>query len=151
MFAVLLDTVHVSKPVHMTVDCIFHVFVLCIFDLCTNDDMFFLCQVFRKNFLEEWRLLMTPEERGILVDLDRCDFRQIKKHLVEQARRRKERYNLVLELCDGKLLDLFSSLCQIIPPRGARRRKTQEQILTATTSALLMVGRRRWSDSGDKK
>ena len=64
--------------------------------------------MFRKNFLEEWRLLMTPEERGILVDLDRCDFRQIKKHLVEQARQRKERYNLVLELCDGKLLDLTS-------------------------------------------
>ena len=94
---------------------------------------------------------MTPEERGILVDLDHCDFRQIKEHLVEQARRRKERYNLDLELCDGKLLDLLFPLCQIIPPRGARRRKTQEQILTATTSALLMVGRRRWSNSGDKK
>ena len=93
---------------------------------------------------------MTPEERGIIVDFDCCDFRQIKEHLVEQARRRKERYNLVLELCDGKLLDLLFSLCQITPPPGARR-KTQEQILTATTSALLMVGRRRWSDSGDKK
>ena len=64
--------------------------------------------MFRKNFLKEWRLLMTPEEQGIIVDLDCCDFRQIKKHLVEQARRRKERYNLVLELCDGKLLDLTS-------------------------------------------
>ena len=108
--------------------------------------------MFRKNFLKEWRLLMTPEERGIIVDLDRCDFRQIKEYLVEQARQRKERYKLVLELCDGKLLDLFFSLCQIIPPPppGARR-KTQEQILTATTSALLMVGRRRWLDSGDKK
>ena len=58
---------------------------------------------------------MTPEERGRLVDLDCCDFRQIKKHLVEQARQRKERYNLVLELF-GKLLDLFFSLGQIIPP-----------------------------------
>ena len=94
MFAVLLDTVHVSKPVNMTVDCIFHILVLCIFDICTNDDMFFLCQVFRKNFWKEWRLLMTPEERGILVDLDRCDFRQIKKHLVEQARQRRERYKI---------------------------------------------------------
>ena len=93
---------------------------------------------------------MTPEERGIIVDLDCCDFRQIKEYLVEQARQRKERYKLVFELCDGKLLDLFFSLCQMIPRPGARR-KTQEQILTATTSALLMVGRRRWLDSGDKK
>ena len=38
MFAVQLDTVHVSKPVHMTVDCISYVFVLCIFYLCTNDE-----------------------------------------------------------------------------------------------------------------
>ena len=51
---------------------------------------------------------MTPEERGTIVDLDCSDFRQIKEYLVEQARRRKERYNLVLELCDGKLLDLTS-------------------------------------------
>ena len=93
---------------------------------------------------------MTPEERGIIVDLDCCDFRQIKEYLVEQARQRKERYNLVLELCDGKLLNLFFSHCQITPQPGARR-KTKEQILTATTSALLMVGRRRWLDSGDKK
>ena len=71
--------------------------------------------MFRKNFLKEWRLLMTPEERGILVDLDRCDFRQIKEYLVEQARQRKERYNLVLELCHGKLLNLFFSHCQITP------------------------------------
>ena len=59
---------------------------------------------------------MTPEERGIIADLDCCDFRQIKKYLVEQARQRRERYKLVLELCDGKLLDLFFSTCQIIPP-----------------------------------
>ena len=71
--------------------------------------------MFRKNFLKEWRLLMTPEERGIIVDLDRCDFRQIKEYLVEQARQRKERYKLVLEICDGKLLDLFFFICQITP------------------------------------
>ncbi|CAH1270849.1 TOP1 [Branchiostoma lanceolatum] len=45
--------------------------------------------VFRKNFFHDWRKVMTPEERKVITNLDKCDFRQMDVYYKEKSEERK--------------------------------------------------------------
>lgn len=44
---------------------------------------------FNKNFFKDWRKEMTPQERDIITDLKKCDFRRIAEHYKEESEKRK--------------------------------------------------------------
>ncbi|KHJ95444.1 Eukaryotic DNA topoisomerase I, DNA binding protein [Oesophagostomum dentatum] len=45
--------------------------------------------LFNKNFFHDWRKVMTPEERELITDLKKCDFRQMDQYFKEQSEIRK--------------------------------------------------------------
>jgi len=44
---------------------------------------------FNKNFFKDWRKEMTSQEREIITDLKKCDFRRIAEHYKEESEKRK--------------------------------------------------------------
>ncbi|XP_035678657.1 DNA topoisomerase I, mitochondrial-like [Branchiostoma floridae] len=44
---------------------------------------------FRKNFFHDWRKVMTPEERKVITNLDKCDFRQMDVYYKQKSEERK--------------------------------------------------------------
>ncbi|RCN41180.1 Eukaryotic DNA topoisomerase I, DNA binding protein [Ancylostoma caninum] len=44
---------------------------------------------FNKNFFHDWRKVMTPQERELITDLKKCDFRQMDVYFKEQSEIRK--------------------------------------------------------------
>lgn len=47
--------------------------------------------VFRKNFFKDWRKQMSSEERAVITDLDKCDFREMNQYFKELSEERKNR------------------------------------------------------------
>ncbi|KAI8501893.1 DNA topoisomerase 1, partial [Branchiostoma belcheri] len=45
---------------------------------------------FRKNFFHDWRKVMTPEERKVITNLDKCDFRQMDVYYKQKSEERKQ-------------------------------------------------------------
>merc|ERR1712115_350704 len=48
-------------------------------------------EVFNKNFMKDWRKVMTNEEREVIRDLTKCDFTEIDQHFKTLSEKRKER------------------------------------------------------------
>merc|ERR1719402_346347 len=48
-------------------------------------------EVFNKNFFKDWRKLMTEKEKGIIRDLQKCDFSEINEHFKKLSEERKNR------------------------------------------------------------
>ncbi|XP_061094734.1 DNA topoisomerase I, mitochondrial isoform X2 [Conger conger] len=46
-------------------------------------------EVFQKNFFTDWRMEMTDDERNLIRDLSKCDFREIHKYFVDKAEEKK--------------------------------------------------------------
>ncbi|VDL70573.1 unnamed protein product [Nippostrongylus brasiliensis] len=46
-------------------------------------------EAFNKNFFRDWRKTMTPQERELITDLTKCDFRQMDVYFKEQSEIRK--------------------------------------------------------------
>lgn len=46
-------------------------------------------EVFNKNFFKDWRKAMTKEEREIITDLKKCNFREINEYFKQKAEERK--------------------------------------------------------------
>ncbi|XP_020631327.1 DNA topoisomerase 1-like isoform X2 [Orbicella faveolata] len=46
-------------------------------------------EIFNKNFFEDWRKEMTSEERKVIKDLKKCDFKEMHAHFVKKAEERK--------------------------------------------------------------
>ncbi|KAK9404053.1 DNA topoisomerase 1 [Crotalus adamanteus] len=46
--------------------------------------------IFRKNFFKDWRKEMTPEEKGIITSLSKCDFDHISQYFKAQTEARKQ-------------------------------------------------------------
>ena len=40
-------------------------------------------EIFNKNFFEDWRKEMTSEERKVIKDLKKCDFKEMHAHFVK--------------------------------------------------------------------
>ncbi|XP_037303128.1 DNA topoisomerase I, mitochondrial-like [Manduca sexta] len=47
-------------------------------------------KTFQTNFFNDWRDVMTPEERKLIKDLTKCDFTELEKHLKEKYKKRKQ-------------------------------------------------------------
>lgn len=47
--------------------------------------------VFNKNFLKDWRKVMTPKEQEHIKDLKKCDFRPMNTYFTEKSEERKNR------------------------------------------------------------
>ncbi|RWS01519.1 DNA topoisomerase 1-like protein, partial [Dinothrombium tinctorium] len=47
-------------------------------------------EVFNKNFFKDWRTYMTEEEREMITDLNKCDFRNMHQYFKEQSEKRKQ-------------------------------------------------------------
>uniref|UniRef100_A0AC35GC41 DNA topoisomerase n=1 Tax=Panagrolaimus sp. PS1159 TaxID=55785 RepID=A0AC35GC41_9BILA len=45
--------------------------------------------IFNKNFFNDWRKTLTSEEREIIKELNKCDFRQIQNYFISEAENRK--------------------------------------------------------------
>jgi len=48
-------------------------------------------QVFNMNYFRDWRKVMTPEEKGLIRDLSKCDFSEINEHFKTVSEQRKAR------------------------------------------------------------
>merc|ERR1712045_500882 len=48
-------------------------------------------EVFNKNFMKDWRKIMTDKEKEILRDLSKCDFSEINEHFKADSEQRKNR------------------------------------------------------------
>ncbi|PWA31818.1 hypothetical protein CCH79_00006732, partial [Gambusia affinis] len=46
--------------------------------------------IFRKNFYKDWRKEMTSEEKSIITDLNKCDFREMSEYFKAQSEARKQ-------------------------------------------------------------
>ncbi|KAK9404725.1 DNA topoisomerase 1 [Crotalus adamanteus] len=46
--------------------------------------------IFRKNFFKDWRKEMTPEEKGIITSLSKCDFDHMSQYFKAQTEARKQ-------------------------------------------------------------
>ncbi|XP_063153239.1 DNA topoisomerase 1 [Candoia aspera] len=46
--------------------------------------------IFRKNFFKDWRKEMTPEEKGIITSLSKCDFGHMSQYFKAQSEARKQ-------------------------------------------------------------
>ncbi|KAL9974220.1 hypothetical protein ACROYT_G011235 [Oculina patagonica] len=46
-------------------------------------------EIFNKNFFEDWRKEMTSEERKVIKDLKKCDFKEMHAHFTKKAEERK--------------------------------------------------------------
>ncbi|XP_015671235.1 DNA topoisomerase 1 [Protobothrops mucrosquamatus] len=46
--------------------------------------------IFRKNFFKDWRKEMTPEEKGIITSLSKCDFGHMSQYFKAQTEARKQ-------------------------------------------------------------
>lgn len=44
---------------------------------------------FNKNFFKDWRKTMTPEEKEIITDLKKCNFKQINAYFQKKTEERK--------------------------------------------------------------
>ena len=44
---------------------------------------------FNKNFFKDWRKSMTKEEKEIITDLKKCNFREIQEHFKNKSEERK--------------------------------------------------------------
>ena len=40
-------------------------------------------EIFNKNFFEDWRKEMTSEERKVIKDLKKCDFKEMHAHFMK--------------------------------------------------------------------
>lgn len=47
-------------------------------------------ETFNKNFFKDWRKEMTSQEREIITDLKKCDFRRIAEYYKEESEKRKQ-------------------------------------------------------------
>ena len=47
--------------------------------------------VFNKNFIKDWRKVMTTEERAKILDLKQCDFRKVHEHFKQKSEEAKNR------------------------------------------------------------
>lgn len=58
----------------------FHVFHLIpfLFSSCLSQREYVTKDVFNKNFMADWRSVMTPKERELITDLKKCDFTKMK-------------------------------------------------------------------------
>lgn len=58
-------------------------------------------EIFNENFFNDWRKEMTDEERKIIKDLDKCNFKEMATYFAEQAEARrnatKEEKNIIKE------------------------------------------------------
>ncbi|XP_064081601.1 DNA topoisomerase I, mitochondrial-like isoform X1 [Macrobrachium nipponense] len=48
-------------------------------------------EVFNTNFFKDWRKSMTPQEKEIITDLKKCDFRRLHAYYVQKNEERKNR------------------------------------------------------------
>lgn len=48
-------------------------------------------EIFNKNFFKDWRKVMTPEEKEVIVDLKKCNFRDMHAFFQQQSEERKNR------------------------------------------------------------
>ncbi|XP_039989843.1 DNA topoisomerase I, mitochondrial [Xiphias gladius] len=65
-------------------------------------------KVFRENFFKDWRKEMTHEERSLIQDLDKCDFREIHtmhKAKVEARKNMTKEEKLALKETNQKIVD----------------------------------------------
>ncbi|XP_027879965.1 DNA topoisomerase 1 [Xiphophorus couchianus] len=46
--------------------------------------------IFRKNFYKDWRKEMTSEEKSIITDLNKCEFREMSEYFKAQSEARKQ-------------------------------------------------------------
>uniref|UniRef100_A0A3Q2CRV3 DNA topoisomerase I n=1 Tax=Cyprinodon variegatus TaxID=28743 RepID=A0A3Q2CRV3_CYPVA len=46
--------------------------------------------IFRKNFYKDWRKEMTAEEKSVITDLNKCDFREMSEYFKAQSEARKQ-------------------------------------------------------------
>ncbi|XP_030028241.2 DNA topoisomerase 1 isoform X2 [Manduca sexta] len=49
-------------------------------------------KTFQTNFFNDWRDVMTPEERKLIKDLTKCDFTELEKHLKEKYKKKEKQY-----------------------------------------------------------
>lgn len=45
--------------------------------------------VFNKNFFKDWRKTMTHDEREVITDLKKCNFRSMYEYFVQKSEERK--------------------------------------------------------------
>ncbi|XP_037539094.1 DNA topoisomerase 1 [Nematolebias whitei] len=65
-------------------------------------------KVFRENFFKDWRKEMTPEERSLIQDLEKCDFKEIHsmhKAKVEARKNMSKEEKLALKEANQKIVD----------------------------------------------
>ena len=48
-------------------------------------------EVFNKNFMKDWRKVMTDKEKEIIRDLSKCDFSEMNEHFKAVSEQRKNR------------------------------------------------------------
>ena len=48
-------------------------------------------EVFNKNFMKDWRKIMTEKEKEIIRDLSKCDFSEMNEHFKAVSEQRKNR------------------------------------------------------------
>lgn len=44
---------------------------------------------FNNNFFKDWRKAMTPEEKEVITDLSKCNFRRMYEYFVKKSEERK--------------------------------------------------------------
>ena len=48
-------------------------------------------EAFNKNFFKDWRKVMTSQERELITDLKKCDFKPMNVYFTEKSEERKNR------------------------------------------------------------
>ncbi|KAH0998605.1 hypothetical protein HUJ05_003540, partial [Dendroctonus ponderosae] len=74
------------------------------------DDDYTKKKIFNKNFFEDWRAYMTDEERKVITDLSKCNFKQLHAYfmdLAEKNRNRTKEEKLALKEKNEALLKEF--------------------------------------------
>ena len=60
--------------------------------------------VFNTNFFKDWRKVMTQEEKSIIKDLKKCNFREMDVHFKKLSEERKNRSKEEKKVCTYILL-----------------------------------------------
>ncbi len=68
-------------------------------------------EVFNKNFFKDWRKSMTKEEKEVITDLKKCNFRPMYEYFVQKSEERK-----AMSKEEKKVIEFFNITAYLSEP-----------------------------------